>query len=263
MRKPVEANLESQRLLVAIALFVFGSIALLAFLDIFVNHYGWTEVGALRRLVNITREDSISNWFSSVLLLLSGGICFLVAFARKATGITNVSEQRRVRGWTGIAVFFSYMGFDDGTSFHERMGTAFRVWVYDDAAISPDTPRILDYFPSYEWQILFGPVFALVGLAMLVFLWQDLKAPRPRLALLGAFSLYGCAVILDFIEGLESSPYRQAASFFGTSEDTVGHMSKLIEESMEMTGTGLFLLLFLNCLFKVADSWRIEVNGKR
>ncbi len=263
MLKPVELNLESQRLLEIVALFIFGSIALLAFLDVFVNHYKWTEVGALRRLVNITREDSISNWFSAMLLLLSGGICFLIAFACKAIGITNKSEQRRVWGWTGIAVFFCYMGFDDGTKFHERIGTAFSSWVYRDVALSPDTPRILDYFPSYSWQVLFGPVFGLVGLAMLVFLWRQLKASRLRLYLLGAFSLYGCAVILDFVEGLESGPYRSPASFFGASEDTVGHMSKLVEESMEMAGTGIFLLLFLICLLRVTDSWRITVDGKR
>lgn len=261
MRKPVELNLESQRLLVAIALFVFVSIALLAFLDIFVNHYRWTDVGALRRLVNITREDSISNWFSAMLLLSSGGICFLVALAYKSIGIAGISEGRRAWGWTGIAAFFSYMGFDDGTRFHERMGTAFSSWVYNDAEPSPETPRILDYFPSYEWQVLFGPVFALVGLAMLVFLWRELKTPGLRLSLLAAFSLYGGAVVLDFVEGLASSPYRLPAAFFGTSEDTVGHMSKLVEESMEMTGTGIFLLLFLGCLFRVTGSWRIRIDG--
>jgi hypothetical protein len=83
-------------MLSAVALFVFGSIALLAFLDVGVNHYGWT----------------------------------------------------------GIAVFFGYMGFDDGTRFHERVGTAFGVWVYGNAAPDTRARRILDVFPSYEWQVL-------------------------------------------------------------------------------------------------------------
>ncbi|MDH4022570.1 MAG: hypothetical protein OEV14_05545 [Gammaproteobacteria bacterium] len=262
MLRPVELNLESRRILVATALIVFGSIALLAFLDVFVNHYRWTDVGALRRLVNITREDSISNWFSALLLLSSGGICFLIALAYKSIGIAGVSGRRRVWGWTGIALFFSYMGFDDGTRFHERMGTAFGSWVYSDAELRPDAPRILDYFPSYEWQVLFGPLFVLVGLAMLVFLWRELKASGQRMSLLAAFSLYGCAVVLDFIEGLASSPYRVPADFFATSEGTVGHMSKLVEESMEMAGTGIFLLLFLGCLFRVAGSWRIRIDGR-
>jgi len=257
---PVQVNLRSRRLLVAVALFVFGSIALLAFLDVFVNYFRWTDVGALRRLVNITREDSISNWFSSVLLLISGGTCFLVALASRATATTGNSGQRRAWAWTGIALFFCYMGFDDGTRFHERMGTAFGTWVYGDA-LGPEARQILDFFPSYEWQVLFGPMFVVVGLAMLVFLWRELVSPRLRLSLLGAFSLYGCAVILDFIEGLESSPYRNPASFFGTSEFAVGHMSKVLEESMEMTGTGIFLLLFLSRLFEVAGSWKIEING--
>jgi len=258
----VEVELRSGLILAAVALFVFGSIAVLAFLDVFVNYFQWTDVGAIRRLVNITREDSISNWFSSVLLLITGGIGFLVALACRATGLPGTTETRRTWAWTAIALFFCYMGFDDGTRFHERMGTAFGIWVYGDA-LGPDTRRVLEFFPSYEWQVLFGPVFALIGLAMLLFLWRELLSPRLRLGLLGAFALYGGAVVLDFIEGLDSSPYRYLASVFGTSEFAVGHMSKVLEESMEMAGTGIFLLLFLGRLLRVTNCWKISVDSVR
>ncbi|MFQ5687021.1 MAG: hypothetical protein ACE5GV_10210 [Candidatus Scalindua sp.] len=39
---------------------------LIVFLDVFVNHYQWCTVGSIRRMLNITREDSLSNWFSSL-----------------------------------------------------------------------------------------------------------------------------------------------------------------------------------------------------
>ena len=60
----------------------------IVFLDVFVNHYKWISIGATRRMVNITREDSLSNWFSSL---------HLVAVGRLSSGLTPLLLESRYK----------------------------------------------------------------------------------------------------------------------------------------------------------------------
>jgi hypothetical protein len=56
---------------------------LLVWLDYSVNYGRWTRIGAVRRLVNIPREDGLAGWFQPVQTLLVAGTagigCFVVA----------------------------------------------------------------------------------------------------------------------------------------------------------------------------------------
>ena len=73
-------------------------------LDVFVNHYKWTSIGAIRRMVNITREDSLSNWFSSLHLVAVGTILWFNAIAARIQ-IQNSHAKRRVSCWAGYSGF--------------------------------------------------------------------------------------------------------------------------------------------------------------
>jgi len=92
----------------------------IVFLDVFVSHYKWTSIGAIRRMVNITREDGLSNWFSSLQLIVVGTTLWLTAFAVK-NQTQNTRVKKRFYCWASIAVFFIYMGIDDAIKFHERI----------------------------------------------------------------------------------------------------------------------------------------------
>ena len=97
---------------------------LIVFLDVFVNHYQWCSVGSIRRMLNITREDSLSNWFSSLQLIMVGSVLWLISFTVRKQ---MQDYKRKFYCWAGIGSFFIYMGIDDAIKFHERMGTAFKV----------------------------------------------------------------------------------------------------------------------------------------
>jgi hypothetical protein len=234
---------------------------LIVFLDVFVNHYQWCSVGSIRRMLNITREDSLCNWFSSLQAIMTGSVLWLIAFAVRKQ---MQDYKRKFYCWAGIGSFFIYMGIDDAIKFHERMGTAFKVLLSRSAETS--APGILNSahnaFPSYPWQMIFGPFFMAMGIFMLWFLWKELLPQKLRDLLLVAICLYVLAVGLDFVEGLENKPYEAIAGFFSTEDFRIKHMSKVLEEFLEMFGTTIFLIVFLENLFRMSREWKINIEEK-
>ncbi len=68
-------------------------------------------------------------------------------------------------------------------------------------------------------------------------------------------------MILDFVEGLYNEPYEEMgiAGFFSTTNSRIRHMSKALEEFLEMLGTTIFLTVFLKNLFRLARKWTINI----
>ncbi|HHO51435.1 MAG TPA: hypothetical protein ENK18_11305 [Deltaproteobacteria bacterium] len=181
----------------------------------------------VQRLNNLAREDGVGTWFASSQALLVGLVLF---------GLASLSwrpERREALGWGLLASFFTYVSMDDALSFHERVGGALRRATYADGA---------EWFPSYSWQLMFGPLFGAMGLFMVWFLARRL-APNLRPWLAIALSCFVLAVGLDFVEGLDEA-FASIADVVGVSEYTVSHGSKVTEELLEMAGTTSFLAMF-------------------
>lgn len=233
---------------------------LIVFLDVFVNHYQWCSVGSIRRMLNITREDSLSNWFSSLQAIMVGTVLWLIAFAVRKQ---MQDYKRKFYCWAGIGSFFIYMGIDDAIKFHERMGTAFKAFV--SWSVETSGPGILssvhNAFPSYPWQMIFGPFFMAMGIFMLWFLWKEFSLRKSRFLFLVAIWLYVLAVGLDFVEGLDGEFFEDVgiAGFFSTEDFRIRHMSKALEEFLEMFGTTIFLTVFLKYLFRLSQEWKINI----
>ncbi len=128
---------------------------------------------------------------------------------------------------------------DDGAAIHERLGTAF------------ERSTGVGSFPSYPWQYLLLPAFAVAGLLLLLFLWRELGHGRERLKLMLAMACLVLAVGLDFVEGMRTG-YPLVVQLTGAEGATVRHFSKSLEEFLEMLAMTIFLILFLGHL---ADSW--------
>ena len=236
------------------------------FLDFGVNYSRWSTLGPMRRMFNITREDSLASWFGvSQTLLAACTLWFLVAVQSAA----RVSRPKRV-GWWILAGFFTYLAADDGAEIHERLGSAFgrlQERAQESQIASGFWSRIYDWFPSYEWQIVCLPVLILLGFFMLAFLWRELKTRRSRLTLLIAVGLMAVAVGLDFVEGLEPdhqwnlhqrltevvdlSAYTEA-QFDEEPFESVRHFSKSLEEFMEMLSMTLLWLILIAHLARIA-----------
>ncbi len=264
-KQPLSFNLKPDAITKRIFWCLLGFELFIVFLDIFVNHYDWSPVGAIRRMVNITREDSLSNWFSSIQAISVGTVIWLTAIAVRKQ-MQGDHYIRKFYGWAGIGTFFIYMGIDDAIKFHERIGTAFSILFFgrDDSLNRGLLGSAYDVFPSYTWQMVFGPFFVSIGIFIIWFLWKELSSRELWCWFLVGISLYVFAVGLDFIEGIDGKPYEEMgiAGFFSTHDYRIRHMSKALEEFLEMLGTTIFLIVFLKNLFRLSREWKITISEK-
>ena len=219
-------------------------------LDYVMNYRLGAAIGPLRRLFNITREDSAASWFGAIQTLLTGLTALMIYFVARAR-----SASQQGRGWAVVANFI-YMAIDDGVQIHERLGSA----LY---ALSRAPGSVFERFPSYPWQLVFVPVFGFLGLYILVFLWRELRGAGQRCLVIAALSLQAFAVGLDFVEGLMPGHpwniYRLIAEFLDAGVwipgdalapafDMVRHFGKACEETVEMLAITLFWCVFLRYL---------------
>lgn len=235
-------------------------------LDFHINYAAGSEIGAVRRLFNTASEDSIASWFS----IMQTAAIALTLWAIYLVVRASATRWQRA-GWMMLAVFFSYLALDDGARIHEGIGTA-----YHDSFAGADgtfAAWTLELFPSYRWQIVFMPIFAIVGLAMFAFLLRQLRGWKPKAVVFLALALLGGAVGLDFFEGLASDhpwnpytmitdtwhlDYMTARLFDERPYDTLVHFSKSIEECTEMFAMTLLWSVFLGHLGWLARDLRLR-----
>lgn len=192
----------------------------------------------LGRSFNITREDSLSNWFASSLTLSVALVLLAIAFAT----YRNSKDKITYKLWGAVSAFYLFMAFDDATKFHERLGST----------LKPINKMILGGdVPTYNWQIIVMPIFVLIGLLMFIFLYSEFKTKKLRLTLFAALSCMAIAILMDLIEGWASK--NNSTYYFS-------HFMKLFEEMLEMLGMTTFLSLFLYYLLSIIPGIKITVN---
>lgn len=234
-------------------------------LDYFINYSRAIDVDHIRRMFNNTREDSLASWFSITQTLL---------VALTVWGIWCITRHRggtwpKKLGWLVVALFFTYMAFDDGAKIHERLGSTLK-----DA----QQGGTLQGFPSYFWQIIFVPFFAVMGVYLMVFLWRQPDTRRLSWVVALALGCMAFAVGLDFVEGMKPDhPWnvqRMIADQFSfggftrrhfqVSERTaLMHFSKSLEETIEAFAMSLLWLVFLSHLMRLAADVRLRFEGPR
>lgn len=242
---------------------------LLVVLDVVINMANWTGHPPLARMFNIAREDGLASWFGITQTLLAGltGLLIWRVVCRQQ------AQTWRRWGWALVAFLLLYMAVDDGVQVHERLGSMFHSrqeqmveTTTEEYAVTVEG-RTISWFPSYGWQVLFGPVLALAGGAMLVFLWIELGAGKERWLVVTALACFAFAVGLDFFEGLaDDHPWNAyvwiidrydlidftARHFDSLPFATVKHWSKSLEEFLEMAGMTLLWAALIHQLGRVA-----------
>ena len=237
-----------RRPLLAIFLVCVSIELLLVVLDLTINWMRWSDTGAIRRLFNITREDGLASFFAIIQTVAVAVILWLTWFLNKANN-SSLSRQSS-GGWLLMAVFLTYIAIDDGAMVHERIGTLFSQ-ANEDLNL-----------PSYGWQFIMGPVFAVMGITMIGFLWRQGKFTIRRDWLIAAISCLAAAVALDYVEGMEDG-YRLLVDQTGWSTKTIKHFSKSFEEFLEMLGMSILLILFLRHLAILVKQLEIRIAGGR
>ena len=237
-------------------------------LDYHVNYGGLADIGALRRMTNIAREDGLASWFGTTQTLLVGLTAWAIPLVVRAQRGPRAPRWRQA-GLLGVALLFTYMAIDDGAQVHERLGTTFRVLneassdASSDALSQESGAAVLELFPSYAWQVLFVPLFGGAGLAVAWFLWRELSDRVGLAMVFAALSCFALAVGLDFIEGLDEDHSWNLYTILSTrynldtwtmerfgrpAFNTLDHFSRSLEESLEMFGMTLFWAVFLRHL---------------
>ncbi len=227
--------------------------------DAIINVGRMSEIGAIRRFFNITREDGVASWFGVTQTWMAGLTAAFIFFVARAGG---AARWRRV-GWAIIAMFLFYMAMDDGAMFHERIGTSVKTMIHGEDADSGVV--VAGFFPSYAWQLVFLPIFGAFGLFILWFLNRELQSRRDKLMVVAAIGLLVLAVVADFFEGMDlDHPMNLHGWIFYTwdvTEYQVSHFSKAIEEFMEMLAMTLMWMTFLRHLVRIAPGINLRLNA--
>ena len=221
--------------LIAIAVFLFLA-------DASLNYANWIETKTLQRFFNSTREDSLSNWISSLTQLCLGFICLFHILLIPENSQTKWSK----RGWLASAILFFMVALDDGTKFHERLGPFIR--------------DLTPWYPSYAWQMTFGLVYGLLGLSVIYFLHREFKRDHLTKYLWIFVSLIFFSQFLDFLEGIDKAAYAPLKELTGIGLKPIRHFSKTFEEMTELIsfsfiGLGLLKLMVI----KLSEIKQIEV----
>lgn len=245
-----DVEFDRAQLLKRVGVFCVLSALALVICDIVFAHNKLIDVGAVRRYFNITREDGIANWFSSTQMLFVGITNWLIFF--RTSGPTK-------KGWALLASAFTFIAIDDATKLHERIGTATRVLT---GGSYKDPDSIFAIFPSYSWQLVLGPFFAVLGLYIVWFVWENMGNKKLFFMVCGGLGCFALAVSFDFIEGFRDNPYDALADSLGTRSKTISHFSKLIEEWIEMSGNTLLLLAFLSKLTSLPGDFVVRFKTR-
>lgn len=232
---PLQITIDTRLLLWVLLSSLIAIELLLVFLDLYVNWGKAADSSAIRRMFNITREDGLASWFA----VTQTFVVALMLWAIFAVSTRDQGKKLERFGWLILAIFFTYMTIDDGAMVHERLGTASKN-LGEDSLIS----QMTSVFPSYAWQGLFLLPLTCIGMFMLWFLWRTLTDKISRIGIIAALGLFGIAVAMDYIEGLEHG-YTPLANAYGWSGSSVQHFAKSIEEFLEMAAMSLWLVIFL------------------
>lgn len=217
----------------------------LLLIDVLMSCCGFIEHGKLSVLFDITLEANIPTWFSSTQAVVTGLVALILARSRKQT-----AQRKQAIAWYLVGAFFIYLGIDDAAQIHERVST----FINDTMSKESEglIASILKYFPSYHWQIFFLPVFVIVGVYMMFTLYGELRQHQALLVFIIAMACYAVAVALDYIDGV-SAYYNFILSHIQISFDELEHISRAIEEFLEMLGTTFFMMSFLLILSRPAE----------
>lgn len=239
-------HVNGQQLAGRIFLFCLTVELLLVGLDAFINYGRFIDIGPIRRLFNITREDGLATWFMVMQTFLAGLVLWLIALIQRS----RLASRSNCLSWGFLSVFFIYMSADDAAEIHERLGSTFKKLMKNSDHETSDSllVQVQGLFPSYEWQLVVLPLLAGAGLFMVFFLTAEFRDQKSRAILFTAVGIMALAVLLDFFEGLNKTnpwnPHTWIRESFTLSQYTVRHFSKSFEEFLEMFSISLLLMLF-------------------
>ena len=226
----------------------------LLIIDAIFNYRAPGNARSLSLLIDISRESGLGGWFSSVQTLLSGFTLLLIFFRARM----DSTEWKETVGWLVLSIFFIYMAIDDGIEIHEQCANCLGLFNLPQTSPWFIYLHKVKKFPTYYWQMLFGPFFITMGIFMLYFLWKKIEGLNLRKYIIIGLICFAIAVGMDFFEGLYNSHVKfNQLLHLNWERHVVIHFLRATEEFLEMMGNTLLWYVFLSYLSKILNETRI------
>jgi len=165
-------------------------------------------------VIDMWQEHNLPNFYSSMTLLFSGLLSFLISLSERNSG-----GKFRFH-WLGLAVLFTFAAIDEMIMIHELL-------------IEP-LHRMLGtsgiFF--FAWVIPYGIAVVVLGILYLRFFFNLAPPTRTLMAVAGAVYLAG-ALGLEMLGGIAYEQVQARTLFMD--------MENLLEETMEMIGVLIFI----------------------
>ena len=183
-------------------------------------YFGHSSVYGLVPMFNFDKEKNIPTLYSSLALMFSGGLLWIIAMTHRKNGSEYLS-------WLGLAAVFFFLSIDESMSIHERFGCSARV-----------TLDILDTSWSIfnAWVIKYG-----IALVVFVIVYARFLRRLPKNIMI-LFIISG-AIFVSGAIGLELLGGRQH-ELHGTG-NLLYAVYYTLEEFLEMLGIAIFIYTLL------------------
>ena len=200
----------------------------LAGLGVEVAHYGFGQKSELIRLLSLSEEGNIPTWYSSSVLLCCFLLLALIAAMKKGAGGT-------FRGhWILLAVGFLYISMDDTAQIHENVN------------------RLVDLHGIFYFTWVIPASILVLGLALIFVRFVLHLPPRTRLRFLAAgVAFVGGKTVVEFVLGYWTDLHGD--------ENLTYAMIDLVEESLKILGSSMFLSALLEYIGTLARDLRVSI----
>ena len=188
------------------------------------------------RLLYVDNENNIPTFFSSSLLLLSAILLALI------TASKTIERDAYRFQWKLLSFTFLYMAIDEAASIHELLGEPMR------GVLGQQAHGIF----FFAWVIPGIAVAMALGLAYLKFLLALPAITRWRTVIAATLYLSG-AIGMELIGARYSDLHGE--------ENLAYSMIATVEESLEMTGTIIFIYTLLSYLADNYKDFRLRFNN--
>lgn len=164
-------------------------------------------------VLTMNSEQGILTW-------LTVSLTFAVGVSAFALG----TLERR-GAWFAVGALFLFLSADDHAMLHERVG-----WL---------APSSIRSTGVYAWILVLGPVFAVLGLLCLRWLWRAFSGdPRGRRRVCTAFACMALALLLELVEKALADSGLRLRGF------TADRFTIPLEELLELSAPTLLFATF-------------------
>lgn len=181
---------------------------------------------------DVDNEQSIPTWFAQIELFMAAILLSVISISKRFSG------DRFVLHWAGLAVIFCYLSMDEGATLHE-------MWIDPIKRVFHALPGFL----GFAWVLPFALFVLVVFVGYLRFL-RHLSAADRRGFLSAGLLFVGGAM------GVEMIGAQILSSGF---EHPYYLLSTLVEETLEMTGSALFIVTLLAYMNRQVQRFSVGV----